>query len=262
MDNPFKYIDVFILCGGFGKRLRKLNLNVPKPMAKMGDKPFLDIIIAYMANFGFRRFILGLGYKADFITKYYSNKPEESLKIIFSHEKNPLGTGGAVKKAKKLIGSNHFFVLNGDSFCQFNPRDLLILHRRKKALATILLKRPADDAKDCGEVKINGLSRIISFQEKGGNANKCLINSGVYVFDKKIFNLMPCQDSFSLEHDLFPNLLGNGLFGYIGPGYFIDIGTPKRFFKAKRHFSKVNINRTLNKHTQKGLEDEDSFRHN
>jgi len=243
MDNRFKYIDVFILCGGFGKRLRKLNLDVPKPMAKMGDKHFLDIIIAYMANFGFRRFILGLGYKADFIMKYYSNKPEESLKIIFSHEKNPLGTGGAVKKAKKLISSRNFFVLNGDSFCQFNPQDFLSFHRRKKALATILLKRLSDDAKDYGKVKIDRLFRITSFQEKNGNAKKCLINSGVYLFDKKIFNLMTCQDNFSLEHDLFPDLAGNGLFGYIDPGYFIDIGTPKRYFKAKRHFSKENIDK-------------------
>lgn len=215
-------------------------MNVPKPMAKMGDKPFLDIIIAYMENFGFRRFILGLGYKADFIMNYYSNRPEEGLKIVFSREKNPLGTGGAVKKAKKLIGSSHFFVLNGDSFCQFNPHDFLSFHRRKKALATILLKRPAGDAKDCGEVKIDGLSRIISFQEKNDNAKKCLINSGVYLFDKKIFNLMPCRDSFSLEHDLFPNVVGNGLFGSISPGYFIDIGTPKRYFKAKKHFGKVS----------------------
>jgi len=243
MSNPFKYIDVFILCGGFGKRLRKFNLNVPKPMIKIGGRPFLDMVIAYMASFGFRRFILGLGYKAGFIMKYYFNKHEEGLKIIFSQEKDPLGTGGAVKKAKKFIGSNPFFILNGDSFCQFNPQDFLSFHRRKKALATILLKRLSDDVKDYGEVKINRLSRIISFQEKNGDAKTCLINSGVYLFDKKIFNCMPCRDSFSLEHDLFPNLVGNGLFGYIDHGYFIDIGTPKRYFKAKRHFSKTNIHK-------------------
>ena len=240
MDNPFKHIDVFILCGGLGERLKKLNLNVPKPMIKIGARPFLDMIIVYMANFGFRRFILGLGYKADFIKKYYSDKPEEGWKIIFSHEKNPLGTGGAIKNAKKLIQSRCFFVLNGDSFCQFNPRDLLNFHRRKKALATILLKRSAGAAKDCGEVKINGLSRVISFQEKNDNAKKCLINSGVYVFDKKIFNVMPRKNSFSLEYDLFPVIIGNGLFGCVSSGYFIDIGTPKRYFKAKKHFGKVS----------------------
>lgn len=236
MDNPLKYIDVFILCGGFGKRLRRLNLNAPKPMVKMGDKPFLDIIIAYMANFGFRRFILGLGYKGDFIRKYYSMKPIEGLKIVFSQEKNPLGTGGAVKKAKKLISNSHFFVLNGDSFCQFNPKDFLKFHKCKKALATILLKGFDYDVKDCGKVRIDRLSRIISFQEKNNNAKKCLINSGVYLFDKKIFGLMPCKNSFSLEHDLFPKMIGKDLFGYIYPGYFIDIGTPGRYFKARRHF--------------------------
>ena len=236
MGNPFKRIDVFILCGGIGKRLRKLNPNVPKPMVKMGDKPFLDMIIANMAKSGFRRFILGLGYKGDLIRKHYSENPPEGLKIIFSQENGPLGTGGAVKKAKKLIGSIHFFVLNGDSFCQFNPQDFLSFHKHKKALATILLKRLRGDAKDYGEVKMDRLSRIISFQEKNDNAKKCLINSGVYLFDRKIFGLMPRQDSFSLECDLFPKVIGDGLFGHICPGYFIDIGTPERYFKARRHF--------------------------
>ncbi len=236
MDNPFKYIDVFILCGGLGKRLRAINPNVPKPMVKIGNRPFLDIIIDHMANFGFRRFILSLGYRGEFIKNHYSKKPAEGLKIIFSQEKHPLGTGGAVKKAKKLISSKHFFVLNGDSFCQFKPQDFLSFHRHKKAIATILLKRLACDVKDYGEVRVDRLSRIISFQEKNDNAKKCLINSGVYLFDKKIFGLMPHQDSFSLEHDLFPNVIGEGLFGYMCPGYFIDIGTPKRYFKAKKHF--------------------------
>lgn len=236
MGNPFKYIDVFILCGGSGKRLRRLHPDVPKPMVKMGQRPFLDIIITHMASFGFRRFILGLGYKGDFIRRYYSRKPVEGLKIIFSQEDKPLGTAGAVKKAKALIGSSCFFVLNGDSFCQFKPQDFLSFHKRKKALATILLKRLTGDIKDYGKVKIDRSSRIISFQEKNGNAKKCLISSGVYLFDKKIFSLMPRQGSFSLEHDLFPNAIGKGLFGYTGCGYFIDIGTPDRYFKAKTHF--------------------------
>ena len=236
MNNSFKYIDVFILCGGLGKRLRSLNSNVPKPMVKMGDKPFLDIIIAHMADLGFRRFILGLGYGGDYIRNYYSEKPMKGLKIIFSQENNPLGTGGAVRKAKKLIKSRFFFVLNGDSFSKFGPKDFLNFHGRKKALVTILLKKLACGAKDYGEVKIDRLSRITSFQEKNGNAKKCMVNSGVYLFDKKIFGLMPRQNRFSLERDLFPVVAGKGLFGYVGSGYFIDIGTPERYFKAKKHF--------------------------
>ncbi|MFH1440819.1 MAG: nucleotidyltransferase family protein [Candidatus Omnitrophota bacterium] len=238
MSNPFKDIDVFILCGGLGKRLRKLNLNAPKPMAKIGGRPFLDMIIDYMADFGFRRFILGLGYKGEDIKKYYSTKPGQSLKIIFSQEKSPLGTGGAVKKAKKMIKSRHFLVLNGDSFYQFNPLDFLSFHKRKKSLVTILLKRLCGDAKDYGTVKIDKLSNIISFQEKNEKAKNGLINSGVYLFNNKVFDLMPRKRSFSLEHELFPELYGRGLFGYVGSGYFIDIGTPERFFKARKHFLK------------------------
>lgn len=240
MSDPFKHLDVFILCGGLGKRLKRLNLKVPKPMIKIGGQPFLDRIIAYLAGFRFRRFILGIGYRADFIKKYYSEKPDKGLKIIFSQEKNPLGTAGAVKNAKKLIKSRSFFVLNGDSFCRFNPSDLLNFHRRKKALATILLKSSSASDGDCGKVKIDRLSRIISFQEKNCQAGKCLVNSGVYVFDKKIFNLMPGKEKFSLEYDLFPGLIGRGLFGRRSSGYFIDIGTPERYFKAKKYFRKVS----------------------
>lgn len=243
MDAPFKNIDVLILCGGLGKRLKKLNLNVPKPMVKIAGRPFLDMIIAYMAGLGFRRFILGSGYKGDLIRRYYSNQPKKGLKIMFSHEKIPLGTGGGVKNAEKLIKSRSFFVLNGDSFCKFSPGDLLKFHKRKKALATILLKRASGAAKDCGAVEIDGLSQVSSFREKKGNAKKCLVNSGVYVFDKQIFDLMPARGNFSLEHDLFPSLTGKGLFGRVSSGYFIDIGTPKRYFEAKKYFSKTHIDK-------------------
>ena len=121
MSELIKSTDVYILCGGMGKRLRSVIKNNPKPMVGIGEKPFLDIIIDYMADFGFRRFILGLGYKAEVFKRYYKNFKPKDLEIEFCEEKTPLGTGGAVKKAKKLIISRSFLVLNGDSFCKFEP---------------------------------------------------------------------------------------------------------------------------------------------
>src|SRR3989339_1476031 len=125
-----KSIDVFLLGGGFGRRLKKISGGLPKPMVKVGSKPFLDIIISYLAGFGFRNFIIGTGYKADIVESYYRNRKIPGLSVLFSREKRPLDTGGAVKNAVGLIRSNPFLVLNGDSFCKFNPLDFLRFHRQ------------------------------------------------------------------------------------------------------------------------------------
>ena len=121
MYGTLKDIDVFILCGGIGKRLRKVSGGTPKPMVKIGDYVFLDLLIKYIAGFGFRRFILGTGYRAGIIKDYYSSGRFPGLDIRFSREESPLDTGGAVKNAKELIKSNPIFILNGDSLCKFKP---------------------------------------------------------------------------------------------------------------------------------------------
>jgi NDP-sugar pyrophosphorylase family protein len=239
MALDLKNIDVFILCGGLGKRLREVSDNMPKPMAQVGGRPFLDIIIDYMANFGFRRFILGLGYKADMIKAYYRKRKKSKLEILFSCEKVPLDTGGAVKNAKRLISSNLFLVLNGDSFCKFNPLGFLEFHKQKKSLISILLRKTTK-AKDYGEVKVDRFWRILNFNEKNAKAKKCLINAGVYLFDKKIFNLMPRLSKFSLEFEFFPRMAKKKIFGYPYSGFFIDIGTPERYSQAIKYFLKNN----------------------
>lgn len=237
MRDKAEGIDIYILCGGRGKRLRKISRGIPKPMMKIGDRPFLDIIIDFMSGFGFKRFILGTGYRSKLIRDYYSNKDSHGLEIGFCEEKTPLDTGGALKKTVRLIKSDPFFVLNGDTFCRFNPLRFLRFHRDKKSIASIILRK-VSRAPDYGEIRMNGSGRIISFREKNEKAEKCLVNSGVYLFDKKIFGLMPASRKFSLEKDLFPSLSGKDFFGYITPGFFIDIGTPERYSKARNYFLK------------------------
>jgi len=236
VSNPISNIDVFILCGGQGTRLRKITRDNPKPMVEMGKIPFLDILINYFSSFGFRKFILGIGYKAQVIKSYYSSKEKVGLKVVFSQEKRPLGTGGAVKNALKLVKSNPFIVVNGDSFCKFNPTEFLNFHNANKALASLLL-REEPNGKEFGQVVIDQSCRIIEFKEKDISIRKSLVNAGVYVFDKRIFTLMPDTQEFSLELDLFPTLIGKDFFGYEGVDFFIDIGTPKRYFEAKRYFA-------------------------
>ncbi len=244
MSDFINKIDVYILCGGLGKRLKGVSENKPKPMVEIGEQPFLNIVITYLANLGFKRFILGIGYKSDTFSKYYCNFRKRDLKIEFSKEKTPLGTGGAVKKAKDLIKSDSFLVLNGDSFCEFDPLDFLNFHNKKKAIVSILLKK-VKNAADYGNIKLDKVGRIINFNEKDRSAKNCLINAGVYIFDKKAFTLMPRKRAFSLERDFFHSLPGKKCFGYTKSGFFIDIGTPERYFKAREIFRKRLIDGTI-----------------
>lgn len=232
-----KDIDCFILCGGKGKRLKKITGKVPKPMASIGKRPFLDIVICHLRRLGFKRFILGVGYGAEFIKKYYSKNKIPGVKIIFSKEARLLGTGGALKKAQKFIKSKDFLVINGDSFSDFNPREFIRSYRQKNASALILLRK-IKNSKDYGLVSVNPRSEIVSYNEKISKGRGGFINSGVYLFSRKIFSMMPAKPVFSLEYDFFPSIVGKGLYGHKGSGFFIDIGTPDRYLKAKEYFLK------------------------
>ena len=234
MAHSVRNIDVFILCGGQGRRLRQVSRGVPKPMVSLCGQPFLDLIISSMARYGFCRFVLGLGYKAGAFKKYYSRNRNSNLKIKFSQEDTPLDTGGAIMHARRLIRSNPFFVLNGDSLSEFDPRELLKFHRLKKSLVTILLNK-VPGACDYGRVKLNKYSQITSFNEKSAATKGNFINSGIYIFDKKVFKFMPGKGKFSLEYELFPLLaVKKSIFGYKNKGFFVDIGTPERYAKAKK----------------------------
>lgn len=230
-----KDTDCLILCGGKGSRLKELTGNIPKPMIRIGKRVFLDILIGYLHSAGFKRFILGLGYGADYIREYYSKNKLAGIEIVFSKESRPLGTGGAVKKAGRLIKSEDFMVINGDSFSDFSLRGFFDFYKKKKAKVAILLKEMKDN-KDYGFVAVNANSEVTLFNEKVQRKKNSYINSGVYLFNKEIFSVMPKKPVFSLEYDFFPKIIGKGVYGYKGKSLFIDIGTPERYRKAKNYF--------------------------
>jgi len=227
-----KDADVLVLCGGLGTRLADVISDSPKPMAKIGKHPFLDILIEYIAVFGFKRFILCAGYKAKVIQEYYERK-KSRLEILISKEEKPLGTGGAIKNAESLIQSNPFLVVNGDSFCCADLYKFVDFHTSKKALLSIALVN-SKDAKDYGSVEIDSLDRIVRFNEKGKTGQSGIINTGIYLFSREVLSLMPSDESFSLEYDFFPKNIGREFYGYLETSFFIDIGTPERYEKAKQ----------------------------
>lgn len=227
-------IDVVILCGGKGERLRSIVKDLPKSMAKFDQRPFLSILMEYVASFGFQRFILCTGYMAGFIKKYYSLKPMP-WEILYSEEKKALGTGGAIKKAKQLIQSNPFLVMNGDSFCQLDLGKFIDFHLAKKALVSMALAG-SNNNKDCGKVILDSRKRIVRFEEKMIFKAKHFDSAGIYLFKEDVLSLMPASAKYSLERGLFPKLVGQEFYGYITQAKLIDIGTPKRYAQARRYF--------------------------
>lgn len=230
-------IDVVILCGGLGKRLRSVVSDKPKPMAQIGNRPFLDILLSYISSFGFKRFILCIGYKGKFIKDYYKNK-SNSLEIFFSEEEELLGTAGAVKNAEPMIKSKTFLIMNGDSFCKVNFMDFLNFHYKKKAFCSIVLVK-SEKTSEFGVIEIDDSNKIVSFKEKVKTEGKSLINAGIYLFEKDIFSMIPNGKSYSMEYDLFPSLVSKRFYGYISEADLLDIGTPEGYKRAEAMLSSL-----------------------
>jgi NDP-sugar pyrophosphorylase family protein len=227
--SDLKETDVVILCGGLGTRLRLVVFDRPKVLAKIGKKTFIDILIDDLIMHGFKNIILCAGYLKNQIKNHFNH--DKNYNIAFSEEDEPLGTGGALKKAKPLIKSDPFMVMNGDSICKINYKDFYDFYINKKAFLSMALVR-TKVAQDFGSVVLDGSQKIISFKEKVACGSECLINAGVYLMQKDIFSYMPDKNQFSLEYDLFPKLIEDKCYGFIIESELIDIGTPERYEKA------------------------------
>jgi D-glycero-alpha-D-manno-heptose 1-phosphate guanylyltransferase len=229
---PISLIDVMILCGGQGTRLRKVVDDRPKPMAEISGRPFLDFIIEHVASFGFRRFILCSGYKSMHITDYYINL-DDGLTYVISEEKSRLGTAGAVANAKHLTTSKHILVLNGDSYCPANLQHLLDFHFNKNSKTTIVLAK-IENPKDFGVITTSQQEIITGFNEKKKKSGPGLVNAGIYLFNSDVINSIPQRYPISLETEFFPTLIKKEtVYGFTSHKNLIDIGTPERLKEAK-----------------------------
>jgi len=148
-----------------------------------------------------------------------------------------LGTGGAIKNAREIVSSDTFFVLNGDCFLPIDFKAFADFHADKKAVVSMVIA-PASQAKDFGTVKMDGSGRILDFSEKTEEGEQPLVSAGIYCFDQTVFSLMPNEENFSLEMDLFPTLAGKDFFGYKSQRQFVDIGTPQRYESLKKAMEK------------------------
>ena len=204
--------DVLILCGGLGKRLRSIVSNKPKPLIEIDNRAFLDLLIEYIAGHGFKRFILCTGYMGSAIVEHYETLFEH-LEILFSQENQALGTAGAIKNAEPLIQSSPFLVANGDSFCHVDLAEFFGFHRRKSALSSIVVTQ-IQNSQEFGALTLNESQEVVSFEEKKAGGKEALVNAGIYLFEKDVLSLIPPDTTYSLEVDLFPDLVGRGFYGF------------------------------------------------
>lgn len=240
-------IDVVILCGGLGTRLRSIIIDKPKVLAKIGNQTFLDVLIDNISFYGLKHIILCVGHLRDHIKRHFDYHCNEHYNYInynirFSDECSPLGTGGALKNAELFIKSDTFIVMNGDSICNVDFRELLDFHINKKALLSMVLTR-STSSKDYGIVILDDSSKITSFNEKPVGNSEASINAGIYIMQKDIFSHMPDRKTFSLEYDLFPTLYNDMCYGFIVKNEVIDIGTPERYRRAVDILSINNTNK-------------------
>ncbi|MDI6716967.1 MAG: nucleotidyltransferase family protein [Actinomycetota bacterium] len=233
-------IKTFILAGGLGTRLRSKISDLPKSMAPVAGRPFLEWQLMALKEQGFTDVVLCVGYLAEKIIDYFGDGSKFGMNIDYSIEREPLGTAGAIRNASKFVDST-FLLLNGDTFFDVDYRGLLEFHEAKDVMLSLSLIM-AEDVSRYGSVAVDINNRVVGFKEKQASSQGFgYINAGVYAAEPSILNYIAPQKAVSLENNVIPTIMETGrVYGYISDGYFIDIGTPESYEVAQKFFERYH----------------------
>ena len=229
-------MQVVILAGGLGTRLKPVVSDKPKVLAEVLNRPFLTYILDQISSAGFREVVLCAGFKAEHV-KQKLGQIYGPLRISYSTEEQPLGTGGALRLALPFLWSDVVLVMNGDSYTDVNLGAYVnwFFHKSNSDAAIVLTKLP--DTTRFGNVVIDQDEHIIAFNEKTTNEVTEWINAGIYLMKKSLIAAIPTDRIYSLEREFFPSLAGKKLLGFRVEGRFIDIGTPASYAGAQEFFA-------------------------
>ncbi|MGQ9542793.1 MAG: sugar phosphate nucleotidyltransferase [Candidatus Bathyarchaeia archaeon] len=223
-----------ILCGGLGTRLRPLTYVTPKPMLPIAGRPLLEYQIEYLKKYSFNRIILATGYLQEQIIRYFSERKNMGEKIIYSFEKEPLDTGGALKNAAHLLRDD-FLTLNSDViFDSLDLERLLNFHKASGGLATVVLVKIREPSR-YGLAELGPDNLITEFVEKpkATPSDYAWINAGVYMISPKVLRLIRADRKVSLEKGIFPKLAKRrAVYGFKYNGYWSDVGTQTDYIKV------------------------------
>ncbi|MGI6711569.1 MAG: sugar phosphate nucleotidyltransferase [Bacillota bacterium] len=223
-----------IMAGGEGSRLRPLTCDRPKPMVPVMDKPIMEHIIQLLYRHNLHNIGVTLMYLPEEIKDYFGDGSEFGVKLEYFIEETPLGTAGSVKNGEKFLDES-FLVISGDALTDFDLTNVIRYHQDKKAAVTIVLTRVANPL-EYGVVITDTDGRIRQFLEKPswGEVFSDTVNTGIYVIEPEILNLIPKETPFDFSKDLFPMLLKEGypMYGCVMPGYWCDIGNLTQYQQA------------------------------
>jgi D-glycero-alpha-D-manno-heptose 1-phosphate guanylyltransferase len=234
-------MEAVVLAGGRGTRLRKAVAGLPKSLAPIGKRPFLNYLLGWLRAQGVTEIILAVGHRRKAIVQHYTRHQPHGLRLMYSVETRPLGTGGALRNLRSLLDGEEFLVLNGDSIFDVDLRQMLSFHRRHRSEATLALASPPETGR-YGSVLLDARNRVKAFVEKQAAASADgrgradlprWISGGLYVLSKAVFRHIPRRREVSLEEEVFPRLIGGAFYGFPWKGYFIDIGVPEDYRRAR-----------------------------
>ena len=225
-----------LLVGGFGTRLKPLTNESPKPMLPVAGLPVTEHQILAAKKAGIHTIVLATSYLAEVFTPYFGDGSKWGIKILYAVEKEPLGTGGAIRNAAELLGRDEPIVIfNGDVLSRHSIADQIAFHLEKGADATLHLI-DVEDARAFGCVPTDSSGRVTAFLEKMDNPVTNSINAGCYVFSPSVIGEIPLGEVVSIERETFPALVSSGraVFGFKDQSYWLDVGTPAALFKGSR----------------------------
>src|SRR5580693_5995306 len=230
-----------ILVGGEGTRLRPLTSTVPKPVVPLVDRPFISYMLEWLCSHGIDDVIMSCGFLATSVRNVLGDGSAYGVKLRFVEEPDPRGTAGALKFAESLL-EERFLMLNGDVLTDIDLSAQIAQHERVGAKATLALV-PVEDPSAYGLVCLDDDRAVKDFIEKPSpdRIDTNLISAGAYVLEREILELVPADRNVSIEREVWPRLIGQGLYGYPSESYWLDIGTPARYLQGTFDILEGNV---------------------
>jgi mannose-1-phosphate guanylyltransferase len=225
-------MQALILAGGEGTRLRPLTSTVPKPVVPLVDRPFIAFMIDWLRGHGVDDIVMSCGHLASGVRNVLGDGEAFGIRLRYVEEPRPLGTGGALKFAERLL-DERFLMLNGDVLTDLDVSGQLSQHERTGATATLALT-PVEDPTAYGLVRLAADCSVTEFVENPSpdQIDTRNISAGGYVLERSVLELLHAGEPASIERDVFPRLVGDGLYGCVSRGYWLDIGTPERYLQG------------------------------
>lgn len=229
-----------ILAGGLGTRLRAVVSDRPKVLAEVAGRPFITYLLKQLDAAGVRHVVLCTGYQGEQVEAALGSNFNH-IRLYYSREFSPLGTGGALRFALPLLQSETILAMNGDSYCRADLEDMLRTHHQRAAKVTLLLAQTSDTSR-YGLVQVAADDTVASFNEKIPGQGPGLISAGIYLLSREVLQEIPPDQAVSLEQEIFPSFVGNRMFGHLCQGNLFDIGTAASYRDANNYFGTQMFN--------------------